>query len=110
MVLLTYIDDCIIISPSKASIDSLVASMQTGPENFKLTDVGDVNKFLGIEITKLGSDPFELSQPFLIDRLLRFFGLCNNAFDIDANPSSTPVAKGLLHQDLAGKLHKYSWK
>ena len=97
MVLLTYVDDCIIIGPSKASIDCLITSMQSGPENFKLTDEGDVNKFLGIEITKLGPDSFELLQPFLIDRLLQFLGLCNNAFATDANPSSTPVAKGLLH-------------
>jgi hypothetical protein len=110
MVLLTYVDDCIIISPSKVSIDRLVASMRTGPENFKLTDEGDVNKFLGIEITKLGPDSFELLQPFLIDCLLQVLGLCNNAFDTDANPSSMPVANGLLHQDLAGKQRKYSWK
>ena len=39
--------------------------MHDGPENFKLTDEGDVNKFLGIEITKLDSSSFELAQPFL---------------------------------------------
>ncbi len=110
MVLITYVDDCIIIGPSKASIDCFITSIHTGPENFKLTDKGDVNKFLGIEITKLGSDSFELSQPFLIDCLLQFLGLCNNVFSTDANPSSTPVAKGLLHWDLAGKPRKYSWK
>jgi len=110
MVLLTYVDDCIIIGPSKASINCFVTSMQSGPENFKLTDKGDVNKFLGIEITKLGPDSFELLQHFLIDRLLQFLGLCNNAFATDANPLSTPVAKGLLHRDLAGKPRIYSWK
>ncbi len=67
MVLFTYVDDCIIIGPSKASIDCFITSMQTGTENFKLTDKGNVNKFLGIEITKLGPDSVELSQPFLID-------------------------------------------
>jgi hypothetical protein len=103
MVLLTYVDDCIIISPSMASIDCLIASMHTGPENFILTDEGNVNRFLGIEITKLGPDSFGLSQPFIIDCLLQFLGLCNNKFENNANPSSTPVVKGLLHRDLAGK-------
>ncbi len=37
MVLLTYVDHCLIISPSKTSINCLILSMQTGPENFKLT-------------------------------------------------------------------------
>ena len=73
MVLLTYVDDCIIIGPSKASINRFVTSMQSGPKNFKLTDKEDINKFLGIEITKLGPDSFELSRPFLINCLLQFF-------------------------------------
>ena len=84
--------------------------MHNGPENFKLTDEGNVNKFLDIKITKIDSFSFELSQPFLIDRLLQFLGLCNNFFETDANSLLTPVAKGLLHRDLAGKPHKYKWK
>lgn len=78
MVLLTYVDDCIIISPSKDTINRLIASMQSGPENFKLTDEGDVNKFLGVEITRIDDKSFELSQPFLIDRIVGFLGLCKN--------------------------------
>ncbi len=103
MVLLTYVNNCIIISPSRTSIDCLITSMQNGPENFKLTNKGNVNKFLGIEITKLNEHTFELSQPFLINWILSFLGLCNNEFDTDANSSSTLIAKGLLHQDLSGK-------
>jgi hypothetical protein len=44
MVLLTYVDDCIIISPSHNSIDCLISLMQSGLENFKLTDEEGVNK------------------------------------------------------------------
>ena len=84
--------------------------MQSGLENFKLTDKGGVNKFLGVEITRLDDNSFELSQPFLIDRILNFLGLCNNEFKTDANSTSTPVAKGLLHRDLDGKERKYTWK
>jgi hypothetical protein len=58
----------------------------------------------------LDNNSFELSQPFLIDGILSFLGLCHNQFETDANSSLTPIAKGLLHQDLAGKLHKYDWK
>jgi hypothetical protein len=73
-------------------------------------DKGDVNKFLGIEITRLNGDSFKLSQPFLIDPIFDFLGLCNNKFETDANSLSTPVAKGLLHCDFSGKPHKNSWK
>jgi len=84
--------------------------MQSGPENFKLTDKGGVNKFLGVEITCLNYNSFNLSQPFLINRILNFLGLCNNEFKTDANSTSTPVAKGLLHRDLDSKERKYTWK
>ena len=110
MVLLTYVNNCIIISPSRDSIDCLISSMQSGPENFKLTNEGGVNNFLGVEITRLDDNSFELSQPFLINRILNFLGLCINEFETDANSTSTPVAKGLLHRDLDGKGQTYSWK
>jgi hypothetical protein len=84
--------------------------MQNGPKNFKLMDEGNAKKILGVKITTLNDNTFELSQPFLINRILSFLGLCQNKFDTDANPSSTPVAKGILHRDLARKPRKYSWK
>ena len=110
MVLFTYVDNCIIISPSRDSIDHLISSMQSGPENFNLTDKGGVNKFLGVKITRLDDNSFELSQPLLINRIIFFFGLCNNEFETDASSTSTPIAKGLLHCDLDGKGRKYTWK
>ena len=45
MILLTYVDDCIIFSPSKESIDRLIRSMHDGPKNIKLIDEGNMNKF-----------------------------------------------------------------
>ncbi len=45
MVFLTYVDNGIIISPSHNSIDRLISSMQSSPENFKLTNGGGVNNF-----------------------------------------------------------------
>jgi hypothetical protein len=110
MVLLTYVDDCIIISPSRNSIDCLISSMQSGPENFKLTNKGGVNKCLVVEITRLNDNSFEMSQPFRIDGILSFLSQCNNECETDANSMSTPVAKGLLHRDLNGKGRKYTWK
>ena len=53
MIILTYVDDCIIVGPSMDRIDIFVKSMKTVKENFVLTDGGDINKLLGIEITQL---------------------------------------------------------
>ena len=65
MVILTYVDDLIIAGGSMKDIDSFSYSIQYGLENFILTDKGDVNKFLGIEIKHNEDSSFELSQPFL---------------------------------------------
>ena len=71
-----------------------------------MTDEGDVNKFLGIEINQCDDSTFELHQPFLIDRILSLLGLSNNEFNTDPSSRSTPVARGLLHKDLMGKPRK----
>ncbi len=38
MVILVYVDDCIIIGKDMGEIDEFVRSMQQGSENFVLTD------------------------------------------------------------------------
>ena len=107
MMIITYVDYCIIAGRSMNDIYSFIYSMQHGSENLILTDEGDVNKFLGIKITHNEDSSFEMSQLFLIDRLLSILGLGDNEFDTS---TTTPVAKGLLHRDLAGKPRKLSWK
>ena len=51
---------------SMQHIDQFVKSMQNGPENFILTDEGDIDKFLGINIKQIYDNKFELSQPYLV--------------------------------------------
>ena len=97
MMILIYVDDCNIAGLSMKDIDSFIRSMQDGPENFILNDEGDVNMLLWIEITIYEDSSFELSQLFLIERLLSVLSLSNNEFETNPNISSTPVAKGLLH-------------
>ncbi len=75
MVILVYVDDCIIVGEDMGEIDDFVLSMQNGLENFVLMDECSIDKFLGIEIKRLGRQEFEISQPFLIDQILVFFNL-----------------------------------
>ena len=110
MIVLTYVDDCIIVGTSMKDIDAFIKSMQEGPENFILTDEGDIDKFLGIEIKKLAPNKFELVQPFLIDRIVTLLGLENNEFESSSNSRSTPVARPVLSKDLEGKPRKLPWK
>ena len=109
MIVLTYVDDCIIVGPSMKDIDYFVASMKYRSENFVLTDEGDINKLLGIEITQLDDKRFKISQPFLIDPILSFLNIDTNEYGMDTNTKSTPVGKPLLHKDLSGKPRKETW-
>jgi hypothetical protein len=50
IMILVYVDNCIIIGKDMDDIDQFVLSMQNGPENFVLMDEGSINEFLGIKI------------------------------------------------------------
>ena len=104
-ILLVYVDDCIIFARKKSIIDEIILSLKNGKENFDLTDEGDVNRFLGVEVTKLKKGSFELSQPFLIERLLNVVSM-----DDSVNPKPTPAVSPLLHKDLDGLERKNNWK
>lgn len=90
-------------------IDKFVNSMKYGSENFILTDEGDIDKFLGIEITHRENGEFELSQPFLIQRVLNLLGIEDNGHDLPATIRLTPAAEKVLNRDLEGKPRKKSW-
>ena len=47
---LTYVDDRIITGPAMKEINKFVESMKNGHENFVLTNEGDIDKILQIEI------------------------------------------------------------
>jgi hypothetical protein len=103
MVILVYVDDCIIVGKDMGEIDGFVKSMQQGSENFVLTDEGSIDKFLGIEIKRLGKQEFEISQPFLIDRILALLQLEHNGHEMESNDKLTPAAPQILNKDLMGK-------
>jgi len=104
---LTYIDDCVNTGPAMEEIDEFIESLKNGPENLLLTDEGDIDKFLRIEITQLNNRQFKLSQMFLNDRIVSFLRINKNK--MDTNTKSTPVSKPLLHKHVEGKPHEETW-
>lgn len=109
MIVLVYVDDCIIVGDDMTKINKFVESMQNGPENFILTDEGSIDKFLGIEIRRLGKTEFEISQPFLIDCILSFLDLDNSTAKSKSNEKFTPAAAQILNKDIQGKAQKRTW-
>ena len=95
LIVLTHVDDCVIVGNSMKEIDSFVKSMMEGLEQLILTDEEDIDKFLGIDIRHLSKNKFEIVQPFLIDRIVTLLGLANNEFDVSTNGKAIPVGKSL---------------
>ena len=102
IIILTYVDDCIIVGPSMNKIDDIIQSLKDRSENFVLIHKGDIDKFLGIKITHLDEKRFKISQPFLIDRIVSLFNIDTNTYGMDTNTKSAPVGKPLFHKYLQG--------
>ena len=49
-VILTYVDDCIIIGKSMEIVDSVIKSLHDGDEDFELTYEGSLDKYIGVLI------------------------------------------------------------
>jgi hypothetical protein len=105
-IILTYVDDCIIIGNTSDCINKLTQSLHEGDENFVLQDEDLIDIYLGVKIKQLDDFLFELTQPFLIERVTKFLGIDNGR----TNEKLTPVGIPLLNKDLNGGPHKYNWE
>ena len=72
MVVSTYVNDCIIMWPSVIDVYGFIDSTKNGCGNLVLTNQGDINKFLSIEIAQLDEKRLNISQTFLIEKSLLF--------------------------------------
>ncbi len=88
-----------------ANVDVVIASVHFSEENFKLVDQGSIDKYLGLMIQVINSNTFEMSQLFLIWRILEFLSLDENK----TKSHDTPVGKPLLNCDLNGVPRKHPW-
>ena len=107
MIVLVYVDDCILLSQNKTTIDDFITSLKNGPEGFEFTDEGSMERYLGVEITRhADKSGFTMTQPHLIERVLE-------AANIDlrmTNKRDTPAVLPLLSKDENGPERKHTWK
>ena len=47
-IILTYVDDCIILGKTMTDVDTVISSLHIGPEKFQLIDQGSMDKYLGV--------------------------------------------------------------
>ena len=98
LILIIYVDDCILMTPKPALVDEFLASMKT---EYKLEDEGDISAHLGINVTRPAHDVIKLNQPALIKRIVDSIGLK------DQRQHDTPAEHGkLIHKDTDGPPRK----
>ncbi len=51
ILILVYVDDCTVISLEEKAIIDFNPSLKDGPEEFNMTEKGDIKAYLGIDIT-----------------------------------------------------------
>jgi hypothetical protein len=100
-ILLVYVDDCLIFSPTNDTIDTLIQSLS---KKFLLQDEGNVSAFLGVQVaTDSTTKTITLSQPGLIEQVIHDIGL-----DQYSKGKDTP-ADTILHVDSDGALRQQKW-
>ncbi|GJW26157.1 ribonuclease H-like domain-containing protein [Tanacetum coccineum] len=105
--LLLYVDDIILTASSTAFLQSIIATLHA---EFSMTDLGPLNYFLGISVTRNTSGMF-LSQQKYASELLERAGMltcnpCRTPVDTDSKLSADgdPVSDPTLYRSLAGAL------
>jgi hypothetical protein len=100
--LLVYVDDAFICGPSSKVIDEIIASLK---EDFDVTEEGEINDYLGVNVLCPTEDTIELKQPHLIQQILDEVGMLPQSKTKDkAAPSLT-----ILWRDLDGAPFREKW-
>ena len=91
MVLLFYIDNCLIFSPYKDKIDDVCASALR--VDFKIEDYIDLKKYLRIDLYRCPDGSIHIRQPYLIQSIISMIpGM--DKYNSKPNPSvNPPLAK-----------------
>ena len=88
----------------KDKINQLIYKLKN-KERLDLTDEGNVDKYLGVEINRNKEDKsITLKQTFLIQRAIGLVGLS------DSNIVDIPAVKPLLSKDLEGASRTSTWE
>ena len=86
VILVIYVDDCVIFTPEKSEADTLVQELE---DKFTIEDEGDASGCLGINITRPTKDTVKMNQPALTQRIVDSMGLKDErVHDTPADPNT----------------------
>ena len=69
--MITCVDDYLIFCKKKEVLIELIKLLEN---EFKLSDEGDLDSFLGAKFNRINDDALELSQPHLTQRIIETLG------------------------------------
>ena len=109
-----YTDDSILAGPDPKEIDRLIAKMRKA--KLDITIEGDLEDFLGVNIDRKSKDEIHLTQPHLIDAILRDLNLDGEGVKTKDTPASssrilmrhsdsTPFDESFNYRSVIGKLN-----
>ena len=106
IMLILYVDDACLISPSNEQIDKEIKSLQV---DYDLTDDGELSDYLGTRFTKLSNGTVHLTMPRMIERVLDVVGL--NHPDSNVKSHDTPATTVLQpNQQDTPRLHSWNYR
>ena len=82
-----YTDDSIIASPDNAEIEKVMQELKEAKLN--MTDEGDVKDFLGVHISKQKDGTIHMSQPHLIDQILKDLRMDDERTSVKSTPAAS---------------------
>jgi hypothetical protein len=94
-VFIVYVDDGIFFGPDLKEIDQAMKNLDA--QGFNLDMMGDAKDYLGINFERVPDGRVKMSQPQLIEQILKDMGLSPGA-----NTKSTPCRQSKLQRDLHG--------
>ena len=95
---LVSINDCIVFGPNNQSIEQVVADLHACSRQFTVNVQGDVGDILGIQVQKQEDGLILLTQPQLIDSIIKDLHLQSSS----NSKKTLSVMKSLLHKDADG--------
>jgi len=105
IVLLQYVDDLLIIGIDDEIIATFKKELAEGKENFIFTDGGPLESYLGVNVKKHANGTFELSQSFLIEKIINTIV----GEEEILHESNVPAVKELLFKDPNGPERKHQF-
>ena len=97
-----YTDDLILTGPDPKELDEILNDMKSA--GLDLTVEGDVSDFLGVQIDRVSDGQFRLTQPHLINDILKELRLDGDRVAIKKTPgaSSVPLLRHMESDDFDG--------